>query len=92
MNIKPLSSKQYIDIYGGSACPLCLSPNVLADRVDADGSTGTSSVECEDCGSHWVEIWSAYKYVRLNEDMTEKRKEEILRKAKQIRIRVDNVQ
>jgi len=41
-----------------SLCPNCGSIHILADRIEADGNTAWSNVECSDCGKTWKDVYT----------------------------------
>lgn len=83
--IKPISSKQYVEKYDAAVCPVCKSPDIASDTIDADGSSGTANVQCQKCGSHWVDIWFVTRYSNLNEGMTRAELAQVFAKAKETR-------
>jgi len=41
----------------GMACPVCGDTDFDAERINVDGTIGTSSILCLTCGSIITEVW-----------------------------------
>jgi formate dehydrogenase maturation protein FdhE len=81
-NIKPISSRRYINNFDAGVCPVCQSSDISSDSVDMDGSIGTANVECKTCESYWTDIVHVTSYSNLNEGMDPFKLDVVLEKAK----------
>jgi hypothetical protein len=54
--ITPKVVRKYIDA-DGSHCPYCGHTDISAGKLDADGGTAWSMVECKNCGREWQDIY-----------------------------------
>ena len=48
--------KEYIEA-GGSFCIHCGSGNIYAGKIESEGREAWQSVQCNDCGSEWNDIF-----------------------------------
>lgn len=54
----PMSDTQYVS-KRGNFCPVCGSKHyVEAERLEADGDTASSKVDCANCGSTWTDVYT----------------------------------
>jgi len=79
-----MPSDRYIGFHDAAVCPLCRSPEISSENVDADGSCGCANVYCHKCGSQWTDIWVVTGYGNFNEGMTAEQLKEIQEKATKI--------
>ena len=47
--------KKYLE--NPTQCPMCESGDIVAGHADFDGTVCSQSVECEDCGYKWQDIY-----------------------------------
>lgn len=62
--LTPEAAMQY-ELSHGFHCPACGSPDIHASRLEADGGTATSAVECMACSAAWKDI---YKFSGISTD------------------------
>ena len=57
-----LSQEEFI-ANEGRRCPMCLSVELkCAARIEITGSTAEQSMECNDCGATWVDVYHLIGY------------------------------
>lgn len=62
----PMSDAQYVR-YGTNLCPVCGSPSIEAENINADGAIAWDNNTCVSCGSTWSTEFKAVGYFDLVE-------------------------
>ncbi len=58
---KKMTNEEYVN-YKGTKCPHCQSHNITAESIESDGAIAWSTVECEDCGETWRDVYQLVGY------------------------------
>jgi len=82
--IKPIQQRSYLALHA-AVCPMCKSPNIESENIDADGEWGTANCSCCVCGSQWTDIWRVTSFHNLNEGMSDAELKQVEQKAAVVR-------
>ena len=62
--MKPLSQKKYLE--NPNVCPACRGADITGGEINVDADTAWQEITCENCGTHWNDLYKLTGYTDLN--------------------------